>query len=199
MAGREIRETLTAIRAAGGSANYHAVDVSDPAAFGALIDELYARHGRLDGIVHGAGILEDKLLIQKTPDSFRRVFETKVKSALTLAEKLRDDVGFTVFFSSVSGLFGNRGQTDYAAASEALDKIVLSLRKRLSGRVVSIDWGPWEGVGMVSPELRREYLRRGIELISTAEGVDAFFSELDRGDSADVQVAWMKGGGEILR
>ena len=196
---REIRQTLADIRAAGASANYHPVDASDPAAFGALIDELYSRHGRLTGMVHGAGILEDKLLIQKTADSVRRVFETKVRSALTLAEKLRDDVGFAVFFSSVSGLFGNRGQTDYAAASEALDKIAVFLRKRLPGRVVSIDWGPWDEIGMVTPELRREYQRRGIDLISPAEGVEAFFAELDRGDPADMQVAWMKGGGEIFR
>ncbi len=196
---REIRETLEAVRRAGGSARYQSLDVRDAAAFGALIDDLYSRHGRLDGVVHGAGVIEDKLLGQKTPDSFRRVFETKVHAALTLAEKLRSDVGFTVFFSSVSGLFGNRGQTDYSAASEALDRIAVFLKKRLAGRVVSIDWGPWDGVGMVSPELKREYLRRGIELISPEEGVDALFSELDRGDPADLRVVWMKGGGEVLR
>jgi NAD(P)-dependent dehydrogenase (short-subunit alcohol dehydrogenase family) len=186
LADREIRATLAAIRAAGSDVTYHAVDVRAPA-FGELIDALYARHGRIDGVIHGAGVLEDKLIRDKTPESFARVFSTKVAGAWTLAERLRRDVRFVVMFASISGAFGNRGQVDYAAANDALDKLALSLGRRVDGRVVSIDWGPWAGAGMVSPTLAREYARRGIDLIDVDRGVDALLAEL-HGGARDGQV-----------
>jgi NAD(P)-dependent dehydrogenase (short-subunit alcohol dehydrogenase family) len=186
LAGRELRATLAAIEAAGATVAYHAVDVRDRAAFGALIDEVYARHGRIDGVLHGAGVIEDKLLRDKTRDSFDRVFDTKVTGALTLAEKLHRDVKFVVFFSSVSGAFGNRGQSDYAAANDALDKLALHLDRMLPGRVLSINWGPWGGTGMISPELEREYSRRGIGLIQPDEGVTQLLDELRRPGLAQV-------------
>jgi NAD(P)-dependent dehydrogenase (short-subunit alcohol dehydrogenase family) len=191
LADREIRATLDAIREAGGDVGYHTVDVRDAGAFGALVDALYARHGRIDGVVHGAGVIEDKLLKHKTLDSFERVYDTKVIGARTLAARLRDDVRFVVFFSSVSGAFGNRGQADYAAANDAVDKLALDLRRRLSGRVVSINWGPWGGTGMVSEELEREYARRGVGLIDPGDGVRRLVLELSGGAGAPGQVVLM--------
>jgi acyl transferase domain-containing protein/NAD(P)H-dependent flavin oxidoreductase YrpB (nitropropane dioxygenase family)/acyl carrier protein len=186
LAAREIRATLGALRDAGAPFRYHAVDVRDADAFGALLDDVYARHGRLDGVVHGAGLVEDKLLRHKTKESFDRVFDTKVVSAMTLSEKLRGDTRFVVFFSSISGAFGNRGQVDYAAANDALDTLAHHLQRKLPARVLSINWGPWGGVGMVRPELEREYARRGVGLIPPDEGVERFFQELCDHDDAQV-------------
>jgi acyl transferase domain-containing protein/NAD(P)H-dependent flavin oxidoreductase YrpB (nitropropane dioxygenase family) len=185
---RDIRATLAAIRDAGALATYHTVDVRDEQAFGALIDRLYAERGSIDGVIHGAGVIEDKLLRDKTRESFERVFDTKVVGAVTLYRKLRPDVRFVAFFSSISGAFGNRGQVDYAAANDALDKLAWALHGRISGRVVSINWGPWAGAGMISPELQREYARRGIALISPEAGVDLFVNELSRPRGAEPQV-----------
>ncbi len=197
VAARALRSTLAEIAAAGASARYHAVDVRDTAAFGSLIDAIYAHHGRIDGVIHGAGILEDRLLAHKTRESFDRVFETKVQSALTLAEKLRPDTSFVVFFGSVSGAFGNKGQIDYAAANDSLDKLAWWLKERVKGRVVSIDWGPWGGAGMVSAELSREYERRGIGLIDPQEGLEAFLDELLHGGSA-AQVILMNAAPRVM-
>lgn len=183
---REVRATLAAIRSAGARVEYHAVDVRDDGAFGALIDELTARHGRIDGIVHAAGLIEDKLIGDKTLESFDRVFSTKVSGALTLAAKLAEEARFFVLFSSVSSAFGNRGQTDYAAANDALDKLAHHLQRTMRGRVLSVNWGPWRGAGMVSPELEREYERRGIGLIPLEAGVDRFFEELLEGRDPQV-------------
>jgi NAD(P)-dependent dehydrogenase (short-subunit alcohol dehydrogenase family) len=195
---RQVRETLAKIGKTGSPVTYHSVDVRDRAQFEALIETVYSRYGRIDGVIHGAGVIEDKLLSQKTSDSFNRVFETKVGSALTLAEKIRSDVKFVMFFSSVAGVFGNRGQTDYAAASEALDKLAHSLASRVQGRVTSINWGPWSGVGMVSSELQKEYDRRGIRTIAPRGGVKAFFDELSKGSKTDVQVVWLGSDAEIF-
>jgi NAD(P)-dependent dehydrogenase (short-subunit alcohol dehydrogenase family) len=188
LAERELRRTKERIEAAGGRFRYHALDVRDEAAFGALIEEVYARCGRLDGVIHGAGVTDDKLVAHKTRAAFDRVVETKVRGAVTLARRLRDDVRFVAFFSSVSGAFGNRGQTDYAAANDALDKLAHELRARLGGRVFSINWGPWEGVGMVSAELGREYASRGIGLIAPDEGARRFVEELRFGEETQVVI-----------
>jgi NAD(P)-dependent dehydrogenase (short-subunit alcohol dehydrogenase family) len=188
LAAREIRSTLGAIRAAGGRARYHSVDVRAPEAFGAVIDEVRAHHGRLDVAIHAAGLIEDKLLVHKTAESFERVFDTKVSGALTLVDRLRDDTRLVVFFSSAAGIYGNAGQTDYAAANDVLDRLALHLAERGPMRAISVAWGPWDSAGMVSAELRREYARRGIGLIPLAAGVASLLDEIDevRADAARI-------------
>jgi len=177
---REIRANLRALEAAGATVEYHAVDVRDAERFGRLIDEIYQRFGRLDGVIHGAGIVEDKLLDEKTPESFADVFRTKVDGALLLARKLRSDsLKFLVLFSSVSGRFGNVGQADYSAANELLNKLADELDRRWPGRVVAINWGPWQA-GMVSPDLARLYESHGIALIGIEQGIRFLEMELRR-------------------
>lgn len=177
---RQILANLDACRAAGATVEYHSLDVRDAQQFGQLIDDLYERYGRIDGVVHGAGVIEDKRIADKTAVSFAKVFRTKVDGAWTLARKLRpESLKFLLFFGSVSGRFGNAGQVDYSAANEALNKLAGQLARRWPARVVSINWGPWDA-GMVGDELRRLYASRGIELIPVAQGVQAFLDELRR-------------------
>jgi NAD(P)-dependent dehydrogenase (short-subunit alcohol dehydrogenase family) len=196
LAAREIRQTLDAISEAGGRANYTQLDVRDSDSFGEFIENVYRRYGRIDGVIHGAGVVEDKLVRDKSVESFTRVFETKVRSAVTLSKVLRDDVSFVVFFSSVASVFGNRGQADYAAANDTLDKLAHALQARVQGRVLSVNWGPWAGKGMVSPELEREYARRGIGLIPLNDGVELLLHELREGDRKHVQIVMMCGNPE---
>jgi NAD(P)-dependent dehydrogenase (short-subunit alcohol dehydrogenase family) len=178
LAAREIRSTLAAIERAGGRARYHSVDVRAPQEFGKLIDDVYGVHGRLDVAIHAAGLIEDKLLVHKSAESFERVFDTKVAGALTLVGKLRADTRLVVFFSSAAGIFGNAGQTDYAAANDVLDRLALHLAERGQVRALSVAWGPWDSAGMVSAELRREYARRGIGLIPLQAGVNGLLDEI---------------------
>ena len=188
LAGREVRSTLSRLRAAGARVEYVSCDVRDATAFAAVIDDVYSRHGRIDAVVHGAGIIEDKLVATKTADSFGRVIETKLSPARVLAERLRpSELRFLVFFSSVAARVGNRGQCDYAAANSALDVLAHVLDASWPGRVVSIGWGPW-ATGMVSPELAREFASRGVPLLSAAEGRRAFLEELTRGRKGEVEV-----------
>ncbi len=166
---REIRANLDAIREAGGAVEYRSVDVRDAAAFGALIDELNATGG-IAGVIHGAGVIEDKLLRDKTPESFDRVFGTKVDSALTLARKLDPQrLKFFALFASITSRYGNRGQSDYAAANEVLSKLACDLDRKWPGRVVSVAWGPWSEVGMVA-DLEKHLVARGLKLIEPVVG-----------------------------
>lgn len=187
---REMRANLAAMREAGAKVHYHSVDVRDAAAFGALIDEIYSRFGRLDGVIHGAGITEDKFLRDKALDSFRRVVLTKVNGAWVLASKLRSEsLKFLFFFSSVAARYGNRGQCDYAAANDVLNKLAVWLNARWPGRVASLNWGPWESTGgMVSAELAKQFAKAGLQLISRPVGRQAFLDELLYGQKNEVEV-----------
>ncbi|QJW93891.1 type I polyketide synthase [Frigoriglobus tundricola] len=184
---REIRANLDAIRAAGGTAEYRCVDVRDAAAFGGLIDELDAAGG-IAGVIHGAGVIEDKLLRDKTPESFDRVFGTKVDSALTLARKLDPaKLKFFALFASITSRYGNRGQSDYAAANEVLSKLACDLDRKWPGRVVSVAWGPWAEVGMVA-DLAKHLVARGLKLIEPAVGAGFAVDEVIFGAKGEPEV-----------
>jgi NAD(P)-dependent dehydrogenase (short-subunit alcohol dehydrogenase family) len=186
---REIRATIDAIQTVGARCHYLKVDVRDDQAFGDAIDQIYRNHGRLDGVIHAAGVLEDRLARDKTPESFLRVLETKVLGAFTLAQRLRPEtLGFLCFFSSVAGRFGNAGQTDYAAANEILNKVAVKLDGQWPGRVFAVNWGPWNSVGMVSPEIERKFLDSGVKLIPPAAGRLAFDEELRFGRKGETEV-----------
>ena len=186
LAEREVAATLEALRGHAASVRYQTLDVREAQAVRALVEDVYARHGRLDGVVHGAGLVEDRLVRDKDPASFDRVYRTKVDGASALAASVRPDLGFFVVFGSVSGVRGNRGQADYAAANDACDTLARAWRTRLRGRVLVADWGPWAGGGMVTPELAREYARRGVPLIDPDAGTDALLREIAYGDEVQV-------------
>ncbi|MFI1369184.1 SDR family oxidoreductase [Streptomyces griseochromogenes] len=196
LAQREIRATVEQLGRLGSAVRYHSVDVRDAEAVHRLVKEIHAEHGRLDGVVHAAGVIEDRLLAQKEFESFRRVFDTKVDGARTLLEAmadLPDRPRFAVLFGSVSAVVGNRGQVDYAAANDALQSLGSRWAARRGHRALTVHWGPWaptgEHNGMVTPELAREYARRGLKLIDPEEGTLCLLRELAWGEeSADAVV-----------
>lgn len=185
---REVRRTLARLRATGAHVDYRVCDVSDPEGLTALVGALYAAYGRLDGVIHGAGVIEDRLVRDKTLDSFDRVVATKAGAARVLATCLRPEgLRFLVFFSSVASRFGNRGQADYAAAGEVLNKLAQELDRRWDARVVSINWGPWKA-GMVTPEIERQFALHGVEPIPVETGRRRFGEELRRGRKGEAEV-----------
>jgi NAD(P)-dependent dehydrogenase (short-subunit alcohol dehydrogenase family) len=190
---RAIRHTLENLRRAGSRVEYHALDVRDEAAFGGLIEEIYHKHGRLDAVIHGAGIIEDKLIRDKAPESFDRVLHTKADSAFLLNAKLRpDSLKCLLLMSSVTAAFGNRGQSDYAAANGVLNGMAVALSGKWSARVVAMNWGPWDSdpadpnqTGMVTEETRKQFLAHGIQLVPPRGGVEAALRELEAGGPAE--------------
>jgi NAD(P)-dependent dehydrogenase (short-subunit alcohol dehydrogenase family) len=186
---RQMRDNLAAFEKLGATVEYHAVDVRDAGSFGGLIDDLYRRFGKIDGVIHGAGVIQDKFIRDKTLASFDAVFGTKVESSLILASKLRfETLKFIVFFSSVAGRFGNAGQVDYSAANEFLNKLAAHLNHKWpSTRAVAINWGPWDA-GMVSDQLRAQFAARNIPLITIPEGIRFLETELSRQEGATAEV-----------
>jgi len=187
---RERHLSLASLRDAGAEVEYHALDVRDELAFAELLDGIYQRHGRIDAVVHGAGIIEDQWIEKKEADSFDRVFDTKADSAWLLARHLRpESLRWIVFFGSTSGRFGNQGQADYAAANEVMNRLAWQLDARWpKTRVVVINWGPWSGAGMAGEGTRQLLESRGLTPIEPEAGRRFFADELAFGRKGEVEV-----------
>jgi Mn-containing catalase/NAD(P)-dependent dehydrogenase (short-subunit alcohol dehydrogenase family) len=205
LAVREMRQNLDDLARLGAQVDYRVVDVTDEAEMAALLDDLYARYGRIDLVVHGAGLIEDALLEAKTADSFDRVFDTKVDSAYLLARLLRPEtLKGLCFFTSVAGRYGNRGQTDYAAANETLNRFAWALRRRWGPQVAvkAINWGPWgpttSGAGMVTEAVARQFASRGINLVEARAGADLFFKEMFWSPATQVESVGWSADGETM-
>ena len=138
------QETVEACRALGVQAEAFRADVSDPAACESLIAQVKERFGRLDILVNNAGVTRDGLLMTAKPEDFDRVLDTNLKGAyfcMKAAAKLmmRQRYGRIVNLSSVVGLRGNAGQTNYSASKAGLIGLTKSLAKELASRNVTVN------------------------------------------------------------
>ncbi|MFF3445891.1 SDR family NAD(P)-dependent oxidoreductase [Streptomyces sp. NPDC002667] len=201
LAQREITATLAELTALGSEVRYRCVDFREPEAVLQAVKAIHAEYGRLDGVVYAAGVIEDRIIAEKTPESFQRVYGTKATGAaalLTALEELPDGPAFSVLFGSISGVLGNRGQADYAAANDALQTLGSAWAARTGHRALTVHWGPWAPAarhgGMVGPELARAYGRRGIGLIDPEEGTAALLRELAWGDPSTTAVVYTASG-----
>ncbi len=203
---------IEAVEAAGGRAHYHCVDLTDAAAVAAAIDRLRKLDGRIDVLLHAAGLEISRNLPEKEPREFDLVFGVKTDGWFNVMRAAAGmPIGATVVFSSVAGRFGNQGQTDYAAANDLLCKITSHLRRtRPATRALALDWTAWGGIGMATrgsipkimemagvqmlpPEagvawIRRELLSsdcRGEVIVAGALGLMA--AETDAGGGVDPQ------------
>jgi acyl transferase domain-containing protein len=179
MGNREITTTLRQIEEAGATVVYRSLDVRDAKAVQSAIADARATLGPIVGIIHGAGVLQDRLIEQKTTEQFEEVFSTKVGGFNALLDAAKnDDLKVIVAFSSSTGRFGRKGQVAYAAANEVLNKLAQrEAHQRPRCRVLSVNWGPWEG-GMVTPQLRRIFENEGVGLIPLVAGAEYLVREM---------------------
>ncbi len=185
MANREISANLQMLARLGSTAAYYTVDIRDIDPVKTVIEAVQRQMGPVTGLIHGAGVLADHLIADKTTEQFERVFDTKIKGLRNLLDAIdAENLRYLVFFSSVAARMGNRGQVDYAMANEVLNKIAqFESQRRPNCRVVSVNWGPWDG-GMVSPALKREFGKKNIDLIPINQGGQCLLNEM-RGEAND--------------
>ncbi|HEY2324269.1 MAG TPA: SDR family NAD(P)-dependent oxidoreductase [Thermoanaerobaculia bacterium] len=137
---------------------YLQADVADRAQLRAAVETTLQRFGRIDGVIHAAGVTRDALLVHKTPEEIAEVWNAKARGAVHLDEVTRDlPLDFFLLGSSIASLRGNAGQADYAAANRFLDAFAESreaLRRdgKRSGRTVSVAWPVWQDAGMATPK-----------------------------------------------
>ena len=179
LSNREVMRSLARVEAAGSRAVYWTVDVRDLDAVRKVMDRVRAEFGPVRGLVHGAGVLQDRLISDKSLDQFETVFDTKVVGLRVLLETLRqDDLKAVVLFSSVSGRYGRSGQVDYSMANEVMNKVARHLAAaRPECHTLAVNWGPWDG-GMVTASLKRVFQQEGVGIIPLKDGAEYLVSEL---------------------
>ncbi len=137
-----------------------AADVSNIEEMEQVIQLASERFGAINGVVHAAGLLRDGLLQMKTQADVEEVMQPKVLGLGVLDRLLAGKhLDFMVLFSSTSTVTGPPGQTDYVGANAFLNAYANSRNGGDFGRVISLNWGIWNEVGMamnLSRELRGE-------------------------------------------
>ncbi|MGW7824560.1 type I polyketide synthase, partial [Streptomyces puniciscabiei] len=159
----------------GTAVTFVAGDVAERETLAAVVDAYEPT-----AVVHAAGILDDGLAADLTPERLTRVLAVKAESARHLHELTQDrELDAFVLFSSITGVLGNAGQAAYAAANARLD--ALARHRRAAGLpATSVAWGPWGGDGMAADETVAEHLRRqGIRPLPPSRALDVLQRALD--------------------
>ena len=191
----EITRTLADLRSAGIEASYHVCDVTDPQAVRAAMAEVVSRYGRIDGVIHGAGVLRDGPMTRMTLDDFSAVTDVKVLGAWNLFSAAKGaGLRFFVGLSSAGAIQGNPGQANYAAANRMMSALLRTLSRKNGGiRFKAFMLPPVEGAGMADdPEVRELMKQKGVGYIHVNELAGLFCRELFLAPPEDDWVMFMR-------
>lgn len=130
------------IKSQGGSASFKAVDVGDAAALAKSIDEVVAEQGRLDVLVNNAGITRDNLVLRMSDEEWDEVLNVDLKSAFVAIRAaarpmMKNRFGRIVNIASTSGVVGNAGQANYAAAKAGLLGLSKTIARELGSKGIT--------------------------------------------------------------
>ena len=191
----EIAQTLADLHSSGIEATYYTCDVTDPGSVRSVLGDVTSLYGRIDGIIHGAGVLRDGFLSQMTPDDFSMVTDVKFLGAWNLFSAAEGaGLRFFVGLSSAASIQGNPGQANYAAANRMMSSLLRQLRRKHSAiRFKALILPPVEGAGMAEdPDVRELLKRKGVEYIHVNELAGLFSRELFIAPAEDDQVMFMR-------
>lgn len=161
--------TIDRLRETGVNIRLAHIDVTDAPALRVLLDSV-SQERPLKGIIHSAGVLDDRSLLRQTYSSFVTVARPKWTGAWNLHRLTRTHpLDFFVMFSSAAVLVGMAGQANYSAANAMLDG--LAVYRRCRGLpALSVQWGPWAGPGMATD---LDPAKFGFGRITPKDGIDA--------------------------
>lgn len=138
------RETLSALTAAGGKGSVEMFDVSDAAQVDAGVKNILEAHGRIDVLVNNAGITKDNLLLRLSEDDFDAVLRVNLKGTYLLTRTvtrhmMKQRSGRVINLSSVVGMMGNAGQSNYAAAKAGIIGFTKATARELASRNITVN------------------------------------------------------------
>ena len=189
----EAEEAIAALRRQGARVRVELADVCDTAALDDMLARVDAELPPLGGLIHSVGVLSDGALTNQTWDRFQRVLWPKIVGAWHLHRATEDrDLDLFVLFSSMSGIRGNPGQGNHAAANTFLDQLAAH-RRALGLPGQSVQWGSWAGLG--EAEEQRERIEGLMEAsgsgwMTPEQGIKAL-DHLVRQDVSSSAVAYM--------
>ncbi|UMR34190.1 SDR family NAD(P)-dependent oxidoreductase [Paenibacillus polymyxa] len=198
-----IKARIEEIEALGARVVFRQADVDDNRAVEDLVRDIREEFGKLDGIIHGAGVTSDNFMIKKTEEELQKVLAPKVTGLTNLDQACKDiPLDFFILFSSVAGSLGNIGQADYASANAFMDayaryRNTLVEQKQRYGQTLSINWPLWKEGGMrIDSETEQIMEEMGMFAMGTDTGMRALYQSLASGKD---QVMVLEGHASQLR
>ena len=173
----DAEEVIRGLRASGVDVRVEVADVTDFVA----VDDMLARIDQtlppLGGVIHSVGVLSDSVIENQTWERFEQVLWPKVLGAWHLHQATKNrDLDLFVLFSSITGVLGNSGQANHAAANSFLDQLAAH-RRALGLPGQAIAWGAWSGIGEAEEQrerIERQLAYAGTGWITPQQGIKAF-------------------------
>ncbi|QYK68214.1 type I polyketide synthase [Paenibacillus sp. S02] len=179
---------LEKLKALGARVEYKQVDVAQKEEVSKLILEIRGEYGGLDGILHSAGVIQDRFIMNKSQEEFAEVMAPKVAGLVNLDQATKElHLDFFILFSSIAGIMGNPGQADYSAANAFMDAYAayrnsLVSSKERKGQTLSVNWPLWKDGGMhVDDDTERAWQSIGMVAMQASNGIQALYNGLAAG------------------
>ena len=179
---KDLSRIIKELESLGGAAQYISGDCADLNSVQQIVAESKAGFGPLQGVLHCAGLKNDQAFMNKTWDQFKQVIDPKVKGAIYLdIATQQEPLEHFILFSSLAGVAGNPGQSDYSYGNSFLDQFSLQRNRfaedqKRSGLSISINWPFWleGGMQLGKQQLKSLWDQHGLQPISNQQGVEAF-------------------------
>lgn len=169
-----------------GKYEYRSVDITSEPAIEEVVAETYRKYGRVDLVLHGAGVQISTAITKKSLADFRKIVATKLRGLSNLYKACqKHGAGRRIHYHILTSVFsymGNDGQPDYGAANEAMSRIAASMNSPENGNVWSaMAWLGWAGIGMTrDSEFAALAASRRLRGVTKEEG-QQIFAELMHG------------------
>ena len=193
-------DAVRGLEALGVTVHVRAVDVADLARARRELDTAALGLPPIAGVVHAAGVLDNRMLTDLDEDSLRTVLHPKVRGALVLDELFPPaTVDFFVLFSSVGQHLGLTGQASYGASNSFLDALARHRHAAGDTGTLSLAWTSWRGQGMaVNTTVDAELADRGVGDIGVADAFRAWEFATALGDPEVAVFPVTAPGGQVL-
>ncbi|WP_437947156.1 SDR family NAD(P)-dependent oxidoreductase [Sorangium sp. So ce296] len=184
----DARSSIAVLEALGAAVTVAQADVADAGAMAAVLADIDARLPPLSAVFHAAGVEDHTPLAALDGARLAEVLAPKVHGTLVLDALMRDrPLTAFVCFSSIASVWGSGGQAGYAAANAFLDAWVTA-RRAAGAPAFAVNWGPWQGGGMMTERGLAALERRGVRALGPGVALAILGRILDA-DAAQVVVA----------
>ncbi len=189
----EIQRNCFLIEQLGAKVEYISCDITSKEMVDNVIRDIVKRYGKIDGIIHGAGLLRDGFIQLIDKSSFKEVMDVKLVGAAYLLEaSIQNGLRFVIAFSSIAAAVGNTGQANYCMANRAMAAYIRSFCDRYPSILSKVFWlPPIEGAGMADTEEIKDIIRQNMGsnfFLNVDETAEIIMQELFYGPKQDHSV-----------